>query len=257
MKIIMLGAPGSGRKTQAQLLANKFDIADISVGHLLRSAIKNQTIAGKKAKELMYTGKLVPDEIILEVIKKRLRKKDAAKGFVLNGYPNNISQAEALDKLLAKIDRSVDYTFFLDVSNDTVIRRLTGRRSCLKCGKKVNVSYEPPLKPETCDDCGGILMQRADDNPQSILELLKIYNAQTKPLAEFYRQLGKNISIDGNLVVKSIFKKIMAELKKTKKRKPKKKTSNKIAKKTPQKAPKKLKENKRKPKNSSKKKVKK
>jgi len=231
MKIILLGAPGSGRKTQAYLIAQKYHIADISVGHLLRSAVKNKSTAGQKAYKMMHAGKLIPDDIILEVIKERLLQKDAAKGFVLNGYPNNISQAEELDKLLKKIDRVVEHTFFLDVNNDTVIRRLTGRRNCLKCGKKTNVSYNPPLQEDTCNDCGGILMRRADDNPQSILELLKIYNAQTRPLSEYYRQLGKNISLDGNIGIDNVFKKIQSELKqskqisdnkKTKKNKPKK-----------------------------------
>jgi len=237
MKIIMLGAPGSGRKTQAQLLAKKFGIADISVGHLLRNAVQKKTTAGKKAKELMLAGKLVPDDIILEVLKKRLGKKDAEKGYVLNGYPNTIGQADALNALLKKIDRVAEYTFFLDVNNETVIRRLTGRRSCLKCGRKVNVSYEPQIKEDTCDACGGILMRRADDNPKSILELLKIYNAQTKPLEEYYRQLGKNISIDGNLVIMAIFKKILAELKKSQKQKTKKKSPKKSSKKKAVKKP--------------------
>jgi len=191
MRIILLGAPGSGKGTQAQRLSATFGIPQVSTGDLLRGAVAAGSELGKRAKIAMDAGELVSDDIVLGMIRERLAQPDAAPGFILDGFPRNISQAGSLDTVLGEIDAPLDAVVLLDVDFDVLLKRITGRRSCGKCGKVFNVYYLPPAAEGVCDSCGGELVQRADDNEETVSNRLKVYESQTAPLVAFYEERGK------------------------------------------------------------------
>ena len=212
MRIVLLGAPGSGKGTQAKLLIERYHIPQISTGDLLRAAVAAGTPLGKKAKLTMDAGKLVSDEIVLAMIRERLRKADTKGGFILDGFPRNIPQADALDRLLRSLKKPVDLAVLIDVEFGILLKRLTGRRSCPKCGAVFNVHMSPPKVEGRCDACGEALVHRADDNEATITQRLQVFDAQTKPLIDFYKAHGKLRAVRGTGDIDAIFKRMVAAL---------------------------------------------
>jgi adenylate kinase len=210
MRIVLLGAPGSGKGTQAKKLVDRHGIPQISTGDLLREAVANKTPLGLQAKQAMDSGQLVSDEIVLAMIKERLSKPDVKKGFILDGFPRNTAQAEALDAMLSGLKQPLDLGLLIDVDLDIIMQRLEGRRTCVSCGQMYNVYFQPPLVEDTCDKCGGKLHQRSDDNEATITNRLRVYENQTAPLIRYYDQKGKLSSIEGEGDVKDIFKAVCA-----------------------------------------------
>ena len=187
MNLILLGPPGAGKGTQAQRMVERYRIPQISTGDILRSAVKESTPLGVKAKGFMDQGQLVPDEIVIGIIEERLKGKDCNAGFILDGFPRTIPQAEALQPILAKLGKKIDHVINIEVDSEELVRRLTGRRTCKNCGAMFHVLFQPPKKEGTCDRCGGTLYQRADDNEEAIRTRLKEYGKQTAPLIQYYR----------------------------------------------------------------------
>jgi adenylate kinase len=212
MRIVLLGAPGSGKGTQAKLLIERYHIPQISTGDLLRAAVAAGSPVGKKAKAAMDAGKLVSDQIVLALIRERLRKADTRPGFILDGFPRNIPQADALDKLLRSLKKPIDLAVLIDVDFDVLLKRLTGRRSCPACGAVFNVHFSPPKVAGRCDACGAALVHRADDNEATITSRLDVFSAQTKPLIDFYKAQGKLRSVKGTGDINGIFKRMVAAL---------------------------------------------
>jgi len=187
MRIVLLGAPGSGKGTQAKKLTEKYQVPQISTGDLLRAAVRAGTLLGLQAKAAMDAGRLVSDEIVLGMIKERLAQPDAQKGFILDGFPRNLAQAEALDALLEKLKQPLQAALLIEVDLDTLIQRMTGRRTCESCGQMYNIYTSPSKLDDRCDKCGGNLRHRADDNEETIGNRLRVYEGQTSPLIEYYR----------------------------------------------------------------------
>ena len=208
MRIVLIGAPGGGKGTQAKMLIEKYGIPQVSTGDLLREAVAAGTPLGMRAKAAMDAGQLVSDDIVLGMIQERLAKPDAQKGFILDGFPRNIPQAEALDKLLAKMSKPLQTAMLIDVDFDVLMQRLTGRRTCQSCGQMYNVYTNPPRVEGVCDKCGGTVVQRSDDNEATISNRLKVYEAQTAPLVDYYRKQGKLRTVQGIGEIKDIFKNI-------------------------------------------------
>ena len=186
MKIIMLGAPGAGKGTQAEKVSEKLGIPTISTGNIIREALKNETEMGLKAKSFIESGKLVPDEVVIGIIKDRLSEDDCQKGFILDGFPRTIPQAEALDNMGIKIDRVID----IEVSDEKIAERMSGRRVCPDCGASYHVEYKKPQKEGICNACGAELIIRKDDKPEVVLDRLNVYHEQTEPLKDFYAEKG-------------------------------------------------------------------
>ena len=186
MKLIMLGAPGAGKGTQAQMLSERLDIPTISTGAIIRAAIKKGTETGKKASVLIDKGQLVPDEVVIDIVKERLLEDDCKNGFILDGFPRTIPQAEALDEMGVGIDKVLD----IDVPDEAIISRLSGRRECPKCGSTYHVENNPTKDGIHCDKCGEELVSRKDDNPETIKARLEVYHKQTEPLINFYKNKG-------------------------------------------------------------------
>ena len=195
MKIVLLGAPGAGKGTQAEIIAKKLGIPTISTGNILRAAVKNGTPVGLKAKEYMDKGALVPDEVIIGIVKERLSEPDCENGCILDGMPRTIAQAEALENAGIIVDKAVS----LDVADSEIEERMTGRRSCLACGATYHVVANPPKTEGKCDVCGGDLTVRKDDEPETVRNRLKVYHAETEPLLKFYGDLGRLGNVDGTL----------------------------------------------------------
>lgn len=193
MNLILLGAPGAGKGTQAEAVSDKLHIPVIGTGNIIREAIKNGTEMGMKAKVLIDVGSLVPDDVIISIIKERLAKDDCKKGFILDGAPRTVEQAIALEELGVNIDKVVD----IKVADEDIIKRLSGRRVCSVCGASYHTLYKPSLMPDTCDRCRGPLVVRKDDEPSTILERLQIYHSITEPLFDFYKQRGKLVEVIG------------------------------------------------------------
>ncbi|MCD6364031.1 MAG: adenylate kinase [Synergistetes bacterium] len=206
--MVFLGPPGAGKGTQASLLKSKYGIAHISTGDILREAVKKGTELGKKAREYMDRGLLVPDEIIIGIIEERLAEPDAQKGFILDGFPRTIPQAEALDRLLEKKRISLNAVFLFNANKETILERLTGRRVCKKCGALYHIRYSPPKIEGVCDKCGGELYQRDDDKEETILRRLDVYRNQTEPLIDHYRKKGILIELDANKDSKEVLAEI-------------------------------------------------
>ena len=205
MKIIMLGAPGAGKGTQAQMIAEKFDIPHISTGDIFRANIKNGTELGKKAKEFMDKGLLVPDELTVELLLDRVANEDCKNGYVLDGFPRTIPQADVLDSELTKLGDKVDFAINVDVPDENIVRRMSGRRACLKCGATYHIEHIPPKTEGICDKCGSELVLRADDKPETVQNRLSVYHEQTQPLIDFYSNKGILKSVDGTQPMDKVF----------------------------------------------------
>lgn len=205
MKIIMLGAPGAGKGTQAIKIAEKYNIPHVSTGDIFRANIKGGTDLGKEAKSYMDKGQLVPDELTVRILLDRVAKDDCKAGYVLDGFPRTIAQADALDKAVAALGESVDYAIDVDVPDENIVKRMSGRRACLKCGATYHIEHVPPKKEGICDSCGSELVQRADDKPETVLERLNVYHEQTQPLIEYYSKKGILKSVDGTRDMQVVF----------------------------------------------------
>lgn len=193
MKLILLGAPGAGKGTQAEIICDKYNIPAFSTGNILREAVKNGTETGLKAKAYMEAGQLVPDEVVIDVIRERLEQPDAQAGFILDGVPRTVRQAEALEHLGVDIDCVIN----INVSDEDIVKRLSGRRVCETCGASYHTIFKPSKLPNVCDRCQGRLIVRKDDEPSTILDRLKVYHEQTEPLIEFYETRGKLAQVEG------------------------------------------------------------
>jgi len=208
MRILLLGAPGAGKGSQAKKLTSKYGIPQISTGDLLRSAVASGSAIGLQAKSIMDAGQLVSDEIVLSMIKTRLEESDAKNGFILDGFPRNTTQAEALDKLLLEMDTPLETAILIDVKDDILIDRITGRESCGDCGQIFHISTSPPKKAHICDVCGGVLLHRADDNEETVKSRLDVYHQQTEPLISYYQAQNKLLNINGMGRIDDIFVKV-------------------------------------------------
>jgi len=209
MNIVFLGPPGAGKGTQAKILVERYGIPQISTGDMLREHRAKGTELGKKAQEYMDKGQLVPDEIILEMVKERLSQPDSEKGFIFDGFPRTVAQAEALDKLLAEMGKKLDFALALVVPDELLVERLTGRRTCKNCGMIYHIKYKPPKVEGKCDVCGGELYQRPDDNEETVRNRLKVYHESTAPLIEYYRKKGLLREIDGSKSIEEITQQII------------------------------------------------
>ena len=205
MKIIMLGAPGAGKGTQAKMIAAKYNIPHISTGDIFRANIKNGTELGAKAKEYMDKGLLVPDELVVDLVIDRFKEPDCADGYVLDGFPRTIPQAEALDKALAAIGESVDYAINVEVPDENIINRMGGRRACVGCGATYHIVYSPTKVEGKCDTCGADLIIRDDDKPETVKNRLAVYHEQTQPLIDYYNGKGITREVDGTVDMKDVF----------------------------------------------------
>ncbi|HET6515626.1 MAG TPA: adenylate kinase [Thermodesulfovibrionales bacterium] len=212
MRLVLLGAPGAGKGTQAKKLIEKYGVPQISTGDLLRAAVAAGTPLGKEAKSYMDKGELVPDRVVLGMVEERLKKDDCKKGYILDGFPRNTAQAEALDKMLAGLNMSLSAALSVDVPLDDLMKRLTGRRTCKACGQMYNVYFNTPKKEGVCDKCGGELFQRDDDKEGTIKKRLEVYNAQTAPLIDYYGRKRILSSVKGTGGIDDIFKAVCASL---------------------------------------------
>ncbi|WP_261134659.1 adenylate kinase [Bacillus sp. Marseille-Q3570] len=205
MNLVLMGLPGAGKGTQAAEIVDKYGIPHISTGDMFRAAIKEGTELGKKAKSYMDAGNLVPDEVTIGIVDERLSKSDCEKGFLLDGFPRTVAQAEALEKILVDKYRSIDFVLNIDVEKEKLMERLTGRRICKQCGTTYHVIFNPPSEKGVCDKCGGELYQREDDNEETVKTRLEVNIEQSKPLLEFYDQKGYLRNIDGNQDIDQVF----------------------------------------------------
>ena len=193
MKLILLGAPGAGKGTQAEIISEKYNIPTISTGNIIRAALKNGTEMGLKAKAYIDSGRLVPDDVVIGIIKERLAESDCQNGFILDGFPRTIPQAEALDNMNIAIDAALS----IEVDDREIVKRMSGRRVCEKCGASYHTEFKKPNKEGVCDACGGVLVIRKDDEPDTVLDRLDIYHKQTEPLKSYYKAAGKLITVEG------------------------------------------------------------
>ncbi|MDE7446667.1 MAG: adenylate kinase [Lachnospiraceae bacterium] len=205
MKIIMLGAPGAGKGTQAKMIADKYNVPHISTGDIFRANIKNGTELGMEAKKYMDQGLLVPDELTVKILLDRVAQDDCKNGYVLDGFPRTIPQAQVLDKALSEINDKIDYAINVDVPDENIIRRMGGRRACLSCGATYHIEHIPPKKEGICDTCGKELVLRDDDKPETVGNRLDVYHKQTQPLIEFYSAKGILKTVDGTVDMKDVF----------------------------------------------------
>ena len=212
MKIIMLGAPGAGKGTQAKMLADKYDIPHISTGDIFRAYIKNGTDLGSKAKEYMDKGLLVPDELTCDLVVDRIKQDDCAKGYILDGFPRTIPQAECLDNALNAMNDKIDYAVNVDVPDENIIKRMSGRRACVGCGATYHIVYNPTKEEGICDRCGKELILRDDDKPETVENRLNVYHEQTQPLIDYYNNKGVLQEVDGTKDMQEVFDAIVAVL---------------------------------------------
>jgi len=212
MNIILLGPPGAGKGTQAKMLVDKYAIPQISTGDILRANLKAGTELGLEAKKYMDAGKLVPDEVVIGIINNRIQEKDCRQGYMLDGFPRTVAQAQALDKILAEQGSGIDHVISIEVPDQELMGRLTGRRTCRQCGQGFHVMFDPPKVEGICDKCGGELYQRDDDNEKTVANRLKVYSDQTQPLIEYYKKKSLLRPIDGLGGIKEIFGRIVKVL---------------------------------------------
>lgn len=205
MKIIMLGAPGAGKGTQAEMICAKYGLPHISTGDIFRANIKNGTELGKKAKEYMDKGQLVPDELTVKILLDRVAKDDCKNGYVLDGFPRTIPQAEVLEKALNEMNDKVDYAINVDVPDENIINRMSGRRACVACGATYHIVYAPTKVEGICDKCGEKLILRDDDKPETVKNRLDVYHKQTQPLIDFYNKKGVLKEVDGTVAMNDVF----------------------------------------------------
>ena len=209
MKIIMLGAPGAGKGTQAKMIAEQYNIPHISTGDIFRANIKNGTELGKKAKEFMDKGLLVPDELTVQLLLDRVASEDCKNGYVLDGFPRTIPQADVLDSELTKLGDKVDFAVNVDVPDENIVRRMSGRRACLKCGATYHIEHIPPKTEGICDKCGSELVQRDDDKPETVQNRLSVYHEQTQPLIDYYDKKNILKTVDGTKDMQEVFNEIV------------------------------------------------
>ena len=212
MKIIMLGAPGAGKGTQAKMIAEKYGIPHVSTGDIFRANIKNQTELGMEAKKYMDQGLLVPDELTVKILLDRVAKDDCKNGYVLDGFPRTIPQAEVLDKAVAELNESIDFAINVDVKDESIIKRMSGRRACLKCGATYHIEHIPPKQEGICDSCGSELVLRDDDKPETVKKRLSVYHEQTQPLIDYYNKKGILREVNGSQDMKDVFNAIVTIL---------------------------------------------
>ncbi len=212
MRLIMLGAPGAGKGTQAKKIAEKYSIPHISTGDIFRANIKNGTELGTKAKTYMDQGLLVPDELVVDLVVDRVNQEDCKNGYVLDGFPRTIPQADALDKALEAVEQKVDYAINVEVPDENIVRRMSGRRACLNCGATYHLQYSKPKVEGVCDVCGNELILRDDDKPETVLKRLGVYHEQTQPLIEYYTNKGVLREVDGTIDIEDVFNEIVAIL---------------------------------------------
>jgi len=205
MNLILMGLPGAGKGTQAERIVGKYGLPHISTGDMFRTAIKEETELGKKAKSYMDAGELVPDDVTIGIVRERLGKADCQKGFLLDGFPRTTAQAEALDNLLADMGRRIDAVLYIDVDRDSLLERLTGRRICSQCGATYHITLNPPKEEGVCDKCGGQLYQRDDDKIETVKTRLEVNEKQQKPLLDFYNKKNCLQEIDGNQDIDDVF----------------------------------------------------
>jgi adenylate kinase len=206
LKIVLLGAPGAGKGTQGVVLSQNYNIAHISTGDILREAVKNKTALGIKALVYMDKGELVPDEVVTGIVVERLAQKDTKKGFILDGFPRTLRQAQDLDKELKNISSGIDMVLYFEIPHSVAIERLTGRRVCRSCGANYHIKNMPPKIEGVCDKCGGQIYQRKDDTLETVKNRLKVYEEQTRPLIEYYTKKGILKKVSGALNVNDLFK---------------------------------------------------
>ncbi|MBO8157488.1 MAG: adenylate kinase [Bacillaceae bacterium] len=212
MNLILMGLPGAGKGTQADKIIETYDIPHISTGDMFRSAIKEGTELGKKAKSFMDKGDLVPDEVTIGIVKERLSKPDCEKGFLLDGFPRTIAQAEALDQLLEELGTQIDHVLHIDVPQEKLVDRLTGRRICPTCGATYHVEFNPPKQDGKCDHDGSELIQRDDDKPETVKNRLDVNIQQTEPLLNYYRKKGDLVAVNGDQDINKVFEDISEKL---------------------------------------------
>ncbi len=205
MKVIMLGAPGAGKGTQAKKLAAEYSIPHISTGDIFRANIKEGTELGKKAKAYMDAGQLVPDELVCDLVVDRIQQGDCKNGYLLDGFPRTIPQAEALDAAVEKLGEKIDYAVNIDVPDDNIINRMSGRRACVGCGATYHIVFNPPKVEDVCDVCGKSLILRDDDKPETVKTRLDVYHAQTQPLIDYYAGRGVLVTVDGTQNMDKVF----------------------------------------------------
>lgn len=205
MKIIMLGAPGAGKGTQAKMIADKYSIPHISTGDIFRANIKNGTELGKKAKTYMDQGLLVPDELVVDLVVDRVSQEDCANGYVLDGFPRTIPQAESLDEALNKLGSKVDYAINVEVPDENIVKRMSGRRACVACGATYHIVHIPTKVEGICDRCGSELILRDDDKPETVMKRLAVYHEQTQPLIDYYNNKNALVEVDGTKDMKDVF----------------------------------------------------
>lgn len=210
MKIVMLGAPGAGKGTQADMITKKYGIPHISTGDIFRTNIKNGTELGKKAKGYMDAGKLVPDSLVVDLVIDRIHQEDCSRGYVLDGFPRTIPQAEALDKALAADHDKLDVAIDVEVPDEDIVKRMSGRRACLKCGATYHIVYNAPKTEGKCDNCGSDLVQREDDKPETVLNRLSVYHKETQPLIDYYNKENLLKTVDGTKDLNDVFTDIIA-----------------------------------------------
>lgn len=212
MKIILLGGPGAGKGTQAKLLKEHYNVPHISTGDILRANIKNNTELGKEAKKYIDQGLLVPDELVVHLIENRIDEDDCKKGYILDGFPRTIPQAKALDKVLESINDKIDIVVNIEVSDASIVKRMSGRRTCLKCGASYHIEHNPPKTEGICDVCGNELILRDDDKPETVANRLGVYHEETKPLIEYYTNKNMLITIDGLRPIEVVTRDIISSI---------------------------------------------
>ncbi len=209
MNLILLGAPGAGKGTQAKMIAEKYNIPQIATGDMLREAVAKGTELGKKAKEYMDRGELVPDDVVIGIVKERLQQPDCERGFILDGFPRTLAQAEALDEMLKELGKKIDAVINISVPEEEVVRRIAYRRTCRSCGAVYHLIYNPPKEDNKCDKCGGELYQRDDDKEETVRERFKVYRERTEPLIDYYRKKGLLYEVDGTKDINGVFEEIV------------------------------------------------
>ena len=212
MKVIMLGAPGAGKGTQAKMIAEKYQVPHVSTGDIFRANIKNGTELGMEAKKYMDQGLLVPDELTVKILLDRVAQDDCKNGYVLDGFPRTIPQAEVLDQALTELGEKIDYAIDVEVPDENIVKRMSGRRACLACGATYHIEHIPPKQEGICDTCGQNLVLRDDDKPETVLNRLQVYHKQTQPLIDFYTAKGIMKAVDGTMEMQDVFAAIVSIL---------------------------------------------